>query len=419
LLAGVVLVLGVAVVLDRDDTHPATAQLTESDVARIAKRVERLRGLRFERPVRPLFLDRDEALELAREIARADYPQRERRVDEEGLKLLGLLRPSADLRDVIETVNEEQLLGFYDDRSKRLVVIRDPGVTRPLLEITLAHELVHALEDQHFGLRVPEGVPDDSVLAEAALAEGTATSLMADYAKRFLSLGDVVELARLPGGEDLPPFIERLLLFPYLEGEKFVATFRGEEGDWKPIDAIYRLRRPRSSEQILHPRKYALDERPERLAAADLQQSLGAEWQSVRSTALGEYDVRLLIDLGGGTRPGAGAQGWAGGRYELWRKGVLGEGCPAPCVARDVALVRVRWESRRDRAEAEAQLARVFAKSLRGREVEDGRGVRLWSSRGGAIAMRGGGKGTTVVLAPDARLVARLLSSVRGHGPDR
>ena len=85
---------------------------------------------------------------------------------------------------MLDRVDQEQVLGFYDDRSKRLVVIRDAGVSRPLLELTLAHELVHALEDQRFGLDVGEGVRDDEVLAEAALAEGTATALMADYAGR-------------------------------------------------------------------------------------------------------------------------------------------------------------------------------------------------------------------------------------------
>ena len=148
--------------------------------------------------MRPLFLERDEALELVQRISRSDYPERQRRIDDEGLKLLGLLRPSADLGAAIDSVDEEQVLGFYDDRSRRLVVIREPGATRPLLEVTLAHELVHALEDQRFGLDSGEGLPDDSVLAEAALAEGTATALMVDYADRYLSLGDVLGLANLP-----------------------------------------------------------------------------------------------------------------------------------------------------------------------------------------------------------------------------
>ena len=101
--------------------------------------------------MRPLFLDRDEAVALARRISRSEYSEDEQRIDEESLKLLGLLRRGTDLRAAVESVEQDQVLGFYDDRSKRLVVIRDAGATRPLLEITLAHELVHALEDQRFG----------------------------------------------------------------------------------------------------------------------------------------------------------------------------------------------------------------------------------------------------------------------------
>jgi len=406
-------VLAIALVLEREaDPQPAAASFSEADVARVAKRVERLRGLRFERRVQPRFLDRDEALEIAQRITRADYPERERRIDGEGLKLLGMLRPSTDLDAAIDSVDEEQLLGYYDDRSGRLVVIREAGATRPLLEITLAHELVHALEDQRFGLDSAEGLPNDSALADAALAEGSATALMVDYADRYLSLRDVLGLVNLPEGGDLPPFLEKLLLFPYVEGEKFVTEFRGEGGGWEAIDAIYKLRRPRSAEQILHPRRYALDERPERVPPPALSGVLGG-WQRLRSTALGEYDLRLLFDLGGGTRPAGGAEGWAGGRYELWRRGPLDGGCAAPCVERDLAFVRVRWDTARDRAEGERELVRVWEQGLRGKRHGGRRDVGAWASRGGAIVMRGRGRETTAVLAPDAALAARVLATAR------
>lgn len=402
-----------AFALDRstDSGGGEAVNFTERDVARVARRVERLRGLRFERPVRPRFVDREEALEYVQRVSRSEYPDAERRIDEEGLKLLGLLDRPTDLRKALARVDQEQLLGFYDDKSKRLVVIRDPGVTRPLLEITLAHELVHALEDQRFGLRGSEGVPDDSALAEAALAEGTATAVMVDYADRHLSLGETLELAQLPQGGQLPPYLERLLLFPYLEGERFISTFRGERGGWKAVNSIYRFRRPRSSEQILHPRRYAVGERPGTVRAFAVGDALGTRWRRLRATALGEYDLRLLIDLGGGTRPVAGAEGWAGGCYELWRRGPLDDDCAAPCVARDVALVRVRWDTARDRVEAEREFARVWEKGLEGRRLAMRAGVGAWSSRGGSIVMRGRGRETIVVLAPDAALAARLLRS--------
>ena len=404
--------LAIALMLNGEsDPAPPTARFSEADVARVAKRVERMRGLRFERPVRPRFLGREEALEFVQEVSRKDYPERRRRIDDEGLKLLGLLRPSTDLGAAIESVDEEQLLGFYDDRSRRLVVIREPGATRPLLEITLAHELVHALEDQRFGLDGDEGLPDDSVLAEAALAEGTATALMVDYADRYLSVGDVLDLANVPDSGKLPQFLERLLLFPYIEGAKFIGEFRGESGEWGPIDSIYRFRRPLSSEQILHPRRYALGERPERVRVPSLAGVLGNDWQRLRATTLGEYDLRLLFDLVGGTRPAGAAEGWAGGRYELWRRGPLDESCRAPCIERDVALIRVRWDTPGERAEAEREFVKVWEKGLDGRRLGGRAKAWVWSSRGGAIMMRGSGRETTAVLAPDVRTAARALAA--------
>ena len=135
----------------------------------------------------------------------------------------------------------------------------------------------------------------------------------------------------------------------------------------------------------------------------------GREWRRLRANAVGEYDLRLLIDLGGGTRPAGGAEGWDGGRYELWRR--PGAECASPCIERDVAFLALRWDTARDRREAEAQLARVFEKGLRGRRLAEGGGISAWASRGGTIAMRGGGLRTTVVLAPDMRTATRALAA--------
>jgi hypothetical protein len=69
----------------------------------------------------------------------------------------------------------------------------------------------------------------------------------------------------------------------------------------------------------------------------------------------------------------------------------------------------------RDRAQAERQLARVWEQGLRGRRLGGGAGTGAdaWASRGGAIVMRGHGRETTVVLAPDAALAARVLTRTR------
>jgi hypothetical protein len=411
-LLAALLVVAVAAVRSLDDPEPApTARLSSNDVERIAHRVERLRGLRFKRPVRPLFLSRDEAVELLEREGRAEYPVREQRIDEETAKLLGLLRPGESLSRVLDRIDQEQVLGFYDDRSRRLVVIRDPGVSRPLLELTLAHELVHALEDQRFGLDVGEGVRDDQAIAQAALAEGTATAVMADYAAAHLGLADILSIADVAEEAGLPAWIERQLLFPYLAGEEFVSVLRGESGDWGAVDAVYRFRRPRTSEQVIHPRKFADGEGALPVAVPDLRPVLGRGWRRLRRTSVGEFDVQMLIHMNHAPRAAAGAAGWGGGRLVLWRRDAAASKCSAPCVKADLAWIRLRWDTEADRVEAEAALREAFAKGLKAQAVRGSADVRTWASRGGTIALLGGGRETTVVLAPGSALAARALAA--------
>jgi len=370
-------------------------------VQRIADRVERLRDLRFTRPVRPLFLGRDEAVEVLERVGRREYPLREQRIDEEAAKLLGLLAPGASLARVLERVDQEQVLGFYDDRAKRLVVIRDAGAGRPLLELTLAHELVHALEDQRYGFDLPGGVRSDHVLAEAALAEGSATAVMADYAARHLRLADVLSVAEAAEGAEFPEYIERQLLFPYIAGQEFVSVLRGETGSWAAVDSVYRLRRPRTTEQVIHPRKFAAAEDAARVPVPPLRRVLREPWRRLRSTSVGEFDLQMLFKLNRAPRPARAAAGWGGGRFELWRHPA--PGCEAPCVRAGLAWIGLRWDTAAERAEGEAALRAAFARGLRARRPARAGRLELWRSRGGAIALSGRGLRTTVALAPDAR----------------
>jgi hypothetical protein len=401
------LVIAVAGIRSFDDPDPIpTATLSSPDVERIARRVERLRGLRFTKPIRPRFLDRDQALVLLERVGRREYPVREQLIDEETGKLLGLLEPQESLSQMLERVDQEQVLGFYDDRSKRLAVIRDAGASRPLLELTLAHELVHALEDQRFGLDAGQGVRDDEVLAEASLAEGTASAVMADYASEHFGLAEVLSIADVAEEAELPEWIERQLLFPYLAGEEFVSVLRGASGDWDAVDSVYRFRRPRTSEQVIHPRKFAAGEGAARVAVPDLRR---AGWKRLRRSSVGEFDVQMLLAMNGARRPAQAAAGWGGGRFELWRRVVEGD-CPAPCVKADLAWIRLRWDTTADRVEGETALRSAFEKGLRARAGGSVGDASVWSSRGGAIALSGSGRETTVVLAPEVALAAQVLS---------
>ena len=343
-MVAVVATIGLALLLDRQEPYHASkptvgapASLTTADVARIARRVQRIRHLRFERPVKPLFVGRTEAIRLEQEGSDRQYPASRQRADEESLKLLGLMRPRDSLARAFTAIAREQVLGFYDDRRKRLVVVRDRRASRPLLEITLAHELTHALEDQRFGLREGGNPNDDATLAETALAEGSATEVMADYAVRYFGIGDALALFEAAGSTDtkLPAYVDDTLLFPYEQGLQFVETLRGTSGSWKAVDNVLRFRRPSTEEQVLHTVKYAIDERPVPVPMPDLGPVLGGGWQRLGVSSVGELDLRELFKIVGGSSDDAAAAGWGGGRFELWRRD-SGGSCASPCVADDL-----------------------------------------------------------------------------------
>jgi hypothetical protein len=418
--AAVIAVIAVSLVLDRQEPHhepraaPAAppASLTAAEVERIARRVERIRDLRFEHPVKPLFVGRKEAIRLEQEGSAQDYPASARAADEEALKLLGLMRPEDSLGKAFTAIEREQVLGFYDDRRKRLVVVRDRQASRPMLEITLAHELTHALEDQRFGLRA-SGANDDAALARSTLAEGTATVVMAEYAVRYFGIDDALALFGAASGGDtkLPRYVEDTLIFPYEQGVEFVEAFRGSAGSWKALDNVIRFRRPITAEQVIHPEKYATNERPVRMRLPDLGLVLGPGWQRLGSSSVGEVDLRELFKIVGGKPDPGAAAGWGGGRFELWGRGPAGD-CAAPCVARDVGAMLLSWDTRRDRQVSEKAVAAAFRKGLHARALGGRAGVRLWSRRGGVIAVKGAGVRTAIVLAPDARTAARVLAQL-------
>jgi hypothetical protein len=297
------------------------------------------------------------------------------------------------------------------------VVVRDRQASRPLLEITLAHELTHALEDQRFGLRAG-GANDDAALAKSALAEGTATVVMAEYAVRYFGIDDALALFSAASGADtkLPKYVDDTLIFPYEQGVEFVQTFRGDSGSWKALDNVIRFRRPVTAEQVIHPDKYAVDERPLPTRIPDLGGALGPRWQRLGSSSVGEVDLRELFKIVGGTPDNGAAAGWGGGRFELWQRAHSAD-CVAPCVSRDVGAMALSWDTTRDRRVGERALGAAFRKGLHARELGGRAGVRLWSSRGGVIAMAGSGVRTAVVLAPEVGIAARvlaLLSASRG-----
>jgi hypothetical protein len=375
--------------------EPATAP-----VATIARRVEGLRDLRYRRIPVPQRVTGAQARRDGLEDYDASEPPRVRAAEEEVLELLGLIPDGTSLRHVAASLYGQGVAGYYDPRSKRLKVVSGAATsTRALTETVIAHELTHALEDQHYGLDdngPSEG--DDRALARLALIEGTATEIMTRYGARFIGRGELlasaIGSAFAPTG-DLPPYIEAQTVFPYLAGQQFVQyLLRRAGGSWALVDDAERIRPPVSTEQVLHPDRYlrADEPKPVRLRAGAV---LGGGWTRVRAGTWGEYATRELLAHGGGGGAEAAAAGWGGDRWELWRsRPLLGSGCAVPCRASDVLVLRWRWDTPRDQREFAARL-QVWKASVRDR-------------LGPGLATATGPHGVTLVLAPDAELARRI-----------
>jgi len=397
----------------------APAAPRSASVETIARRVERIRGLRFDTTPRPRTVSGEEARREGLDDLDRSYPTPERRADEELYKLLGLLAPADDLREIFGSVFGDQVAGYYDPRSGALRIVEGGGpVNRVLDETTVAHELDHALEDQRFDLELGEsGTSGDAALANLALVEGTATALMNEYQRRHFrpeeALGGAAAGAlAAPSTASLPPFVTAQLLFPYLDGERFVGRLYATGRDsWRLVDLAERVRPPVSTEQILHPEKYLAAEPPRRVRLRGVGRTLGPRWSRVAASSFGEWQTReWLARGGGGAAPGAAA-GWAGDRYELWRSGSLPrDGCRAPCVADDALVMRWHWDTTRDADEFRAAVDDALEEGLGGRRL--GRRPGEWTLRGGvARVVAQAERRVTLVLAPDRRLAAKLAGA--------
>jgi hypothetical protein len=313
-------------------------------------KVEELRGLEFKRPVPVNIIDDD--LARAHVLARLESFQRldQLRVLTRAYELLGLLPPETDVLEIYLEAMREQAGGFYDPATGSFYLLDDmPSALGPMIA---AHELTHALEDQHFDLdgRLREVVHDDDrLLARAAVHEGSAVLLMTVYLTRGALGGefDAPEMMAFAQAEveksetltTMPAVLLRQMLAPYILGASFLA--RGEPlksvaGNFPiaDVNAAYE-QPPVSSEQILHPEKYWDADRLDRPRAVSLDNAgklLGRRWRRIQEGVLGELTLGLMVgaptpadfeNVGvydGGAWTNEEAEGWDGDRWELWMR---------------------------------------------------------------------------------------------------
>lgn len=249
----------------------------------------------------------------------------------------GFLEPDTDLRLLYLDLYAQQIGGFYDTETKEMNVIltsgEQPGDRLPLLEqIVYAHEFVHALQDQHFGLEALLAQAEaedngDRALATLALVEGDATIVMNTFTQQTIRGREFSALLELlvggvrAGNLTLPPgtpdIIAQELTWPYFGGEQFIRQL-WEEGGWEIVNAAYD-NPPISTEQIYHPDRYLAGEGPVVVALGDASAALGTNWALSDTGVFGEFYLRQWLGavLDGDT-VNIAATGWGGDTYQIY-----------------------------------------------------------------------------------------------------
>ncbi len=325
------------------ETRDVTAR-ERAAIGRLSRIAERVRGLRFRHEV-PVQVQDPEAIMAYVDSQIEDQElQRARTV----YVALGLLSPDLDVRSLLLRLMGEQIVGYYDSDAGNLVVRDDvmrafggaegEEVDLDEARIVLVHELVHALQDQQLSLSANlEGArTTDAENAFRALVEGDATLAMIGFAlegervplshltmdaARIHNLSEMVRGSPLTGSEltNAPAIVRVPLLSAYVDGLSFAANLHGS-GGWGKVDRAH-AEPPESTEQVLHPARFARREAPERLRLRGAEGLLGEGRELVYEDTLGELEMSVYFRLGASPPEAArGAEGWGGDRLYAFER---------------------------------------------------------------------------------------------------
>lgn len=312
---------------------------------------------------------------------------------------IGLLEKKLDLRKTLEDAMVSQAGAYYDPKAKKFFMVMVPSQDLVFDTIT-AHELTHALQDQHFDLQAYYDQKDkqlvrlgnDASNARRFIVEGEATVTMMAYvigamtkqdplSKQFLpmletqlkaaakmSIDELKEASKQQSnsfvdmGEDIRDAVKAMddiplvlmlpLLESYMRGALPVfAAFK--YGGWAEVNKLYK-RPPESTEQVLHPETKLFPMRD--LPKVVTLPKPPAGYQQVYSDTIGELEWRVYFLLWEKASSDAAAAGWDGDRYTVLR----GKGG-------DLLTLQVTtWDSEAEAQEFEAAYRKSLIKRFGG-----------------------------------------------------
>jgi hypothetical protein len=318
--------------------RPRSLAEYEQLASRITTEVSVTRGLKLKR-VLELELLQDESFDRALEAARGGTltPAQERAFLAQ-VMAFGIADVEA-LEKQKDQPGFSGFIGLYDPDTQKLFV-RVSSASNDLaqeaqMQATIAHEVQHALQHQHFGmvdftrflgtftdwdrLRAMKAVYEgDAELARAlflaggddparAIAEHAAViRAMSRHGERIKEVGFGTNV------NETSPFLRSTIVFPYAQGSVFLAKLY-ETGGMELVNRVF-AHPPVSTEQVLHPHKYLEGDAPVPIPPPRVP----AGYQLITQGRMGELGVDLLLEQCADAHVShPAAEGWGGDAFTI------------------------------------------------------------------------------------------------------
>ncbi|HEY6447393.1 MAG TPA: hypothetical protein VIY53_13105 [Acidobacteriaceae bacterium] len=304
------------------------------------------------------------------------------------LKKFGLIDADFQLQPFLVQLLDEQIAAFYDSKTKTVNMLDwiDPETQKPVL----AHELTHALQDQHVSLDkwenqtsddlshsyaddVKHVATDEDDTAREAVVEGQAMAVFFDYsfASKHITVRNSPEIVQefidtMTGSGDAqdpvmaraPLLLQESLLFPYKYGLKFETTVLTDSKDPAAAYADVLDRPPDSSYEVMNPHAWERHAKVPLLRMPDIHPVIDASYSPYDIGVMGELDVQILSELFGGQQAAAElTPEWDGGIYYAAQK----KDAPDKNSTASVSLLYLsQWKS----PDAATDFVKMYAREL-------------------------------------------------------
>ncbi|HZC44486.1 MAG TPA: hypothetical protein VE195_09945 [Acidobacteriaceae bacterium] len=326
-------------------THitPEQARQLFSSVDAILRFDSKVTGLPVSQSVKRRLVTRDEVEKYLMHQLQNDRDAKRLQSSELVLKKFGLLDRDFQLKPFLIQLLREQIAGYYDDKTKTVNLLDwiPPDQQKPVL----AHELTHALQDQHIHLEkwdrederpIPKNVQQDNEhiatdeedTVRDTVVEGQAMAAFVDYilaptGKTLLTAPQVVDKMNEAMGDssdsptlaNAPLVLQRSLIFPYVAGLNFVRAVWTAKGTQAAFAGMLD-HPPSSTYEVMNPKAYLTQSPVPLLRMPDIHSLIDSQYQPYDIGVMGEFDVQLMAELfGGQAAADALAPAWRGGIY--------------------------------------------------------------------------------------------------------